>query len=180
MEHVERALPATHSMNNYSTSSQSSDLESSFSMSNPLKPALRAFGKKAKVPRPPNAFILYRQHWHPHYRQNNKNMHNNDISKEIGKRWKAESDFERAKYKKLAEDLKAKHTSLYPDYQYAPRKPGEKKRRMTARKLENLRGAQSMHEAAAFSSPESSSISGVDSPSQGISNGYDIKFSTLR
>lgn len=125
---------------------------------------LRAFGKKAKVPRPPNAFILYRQHWHPHYKQYNKTMHNNDISKELGRRWKTEPDHVKQKYKTLAEELKAKHAAQYPDYQYAPRKPGEKKRRMTARKLEKLRQARNVQEASDFPSSESSSISGVDSP----------------
>lgn len=95
-------------------------------------------------------------------------MHNNDISKELGKRWKTEPDHIKDKYKALAEELKAKHAAQYPDYQYAPRKPGEKKRRMTARKLEKLRGAQHVQEASTFPSPECSSISVVDSPGQFI------------
>ena len=35
--------------------------------------------KKAKVPRPPNAFILYRQHHHPLIKAKNPDMHNNQI-----------------------------------------------------------------------------------------------------
>ena len=34
---------------------------------------------KSKVPRPPNAFILYRQHHHPIIKDENPNMHNNQI-----------------------------------------------------------------------------------------------------
>lgn len=131
---------------------------------------LRAFGKKSKVPRPPNAFILYRQHWHPHYKQYNKSMHNNDISKEIGKRWKTEPEHTKHKYKMLAQELKEKHAAQYPNYQYAPRKPGEKKRRMTARKLAKLRETQQFQEATNFLSPESVSVSGIRSPSQNLSD----------
>ncbi|KAL9023543.1 MAG: hypothetical protein Q9196_007138, partial [Gyalolechia fulgens] len=38
----------------------------------------------------------------------------------------------------MAEDIKKKHLSAHPDYQYQPRKPAEKKRRMTRRKAEEL------------------------------------------
>lgn len=144
-------------------------------------PILRAFGKKAKVPRPPNAFTLYRQHWHPHYKQYNKSMHNNDISKELGRRWKTEPDHIKEKYKSLAEDLKAKHAAQYPDYQYAPRKPGEKKRRMTAKKLEKLRWAWNVQEVSTLPSPESSSVSGVDcpghfTPTTNITDAFNFNF----
>ncbi|KAK5087060.1 hypothetical protein LTR05_004231 [Lithohypha guttulata] len=122
------------------------------------RPDLRSFGKKSKIPRPPNAFILYRQHFHPSFKQHNKNMHNNDISKELGKRWKAEPEHVKAKYKKLAQELKAKHAVQHPNYQYAPRKPGEKKRRMTTRKLAKLREARNLQETSTFPSPGSASI----------------------
>ena len=36
---------------------------------------------KDKVPRPPNAFIIYRQEWHPKVVKENPNLHNNDICK---------------------------------------------------------------------------------------------------
>ena len=56
----------------------------------------------------------------------------------LGKKWKSESDEVKAHYKKLADDIKAKHMQDHPDYQYAPRKPSEKKRRMTARRAAEL------------------------------------------
>lgn len=37
--------------------------------------------KGAKVPRPPNAFILYRQHYHPILKDEHPEYHNNDICK---------------------------------------------------------------------------------------------------
>ena len=35
--------------------------------------------KAAKVPRPPNAFILYRQHHHPKLKEAHPNLSNNEI-----------------------------------------------------------------------------------------------------
>ena len=43
-------------------------------------------------------------------------------------------------YKKMADDLKRKHVREHPGYSYQPRKPAEKKRRMTRRKAEALAG----------------------------------------
>lgn len=37
--------------------------------------------KPAKVPRPPNAFILYRQHHHPLVKERSPELHNNEICK---------------------------------------------------------------------------------------------------
>ena len=62
----------------------------------------------------------------------------------LGKRWKAEPDEVKARYKQLADDIKAKHMQEHPDYQYAPRKPSEKKRRMTARRAAELAHAGDM------------------------------------
>lgn len=35
--------------------------------------------KRVKVPRPPNAFILYRKHYHAIFKARNPSMHNNEI-----------------------------------------------------------------------------------------------------
>lgn len=42
--------------------------------------------KKTKVPRPPNAFILYRQHHHPLVKAEYPDMHNNQICKSISRK----------------------------------------------------------------------------------------------
>lgn len=39
----------------------------------------KAAAKVAKVPRPPNSFILYRQHHHPIIKAQNPDYHNNRI-----------------------------------------------------------------------------------------------------
>nr|ACS91132.1 HMG [Nannizzia gypsea]ACS91145.1 HMG [Nannizzia gypsea] len=90
--------------------------------------------KGPKVPRPPNAFILYRQHHHPVIKAAHPEYHNNDISILLGKKWKAETSETKAHFKALAEEIKKKHAEENPGYQYAPRKPSEKKRRCTNRR----------------------------------------------
>lgn len=56
----------------------------------------------------------------------------------LGKQWKAEDDLIKDNFKLMADDLKKKHFLDHPEYQYQPRKPAEKKRRMTRRKAEAL------------------------------------------
>ncbi len=56
----------------------------------------------------------------------------------LGTQWKNEAESTKARYINLAQKLKVKHFLEHPDYQYQPRKPSEKKRRMTRRKAAAL------------------------------------------
>ncbi|KAL2793305.1 hypothetical protein BJX66DRAFT_306190 [Aspergillus keveii] len=98
----------------------------------PAKPRA-ASAKPPKIPRPPNAFILYRQHHHPKVKEAYPDFSNNEISVILGKQWRSEPDEARLHFKSMAEEFKKKHAEEYPDYQYTPRKPSEKKRRATSR-----------------------------------------------
>ncbi|KAL4894195.1 mating type protein MAT1-2-1 [Aspergillus ambiguus] len=89
--------------------------------------------KTAKVPRPPNAFILYRQHHHPKVKEAHPHLSNNEISIILGKQWKSEGDETKVHFRNLAEEFKRKHAEDHPDYHYSPRKPSEKKRRTSSR-----------------------------------------------
>ncbi|PLB51676.1 mating-type HMG-box protein MAT1-2 [Aspergillus steynii IBT 23096] len=89
--------------------------------------------KPAKVPRPPNAFILYRQHHHPKVKEAYPAFSNNEISVILGKQWKAETEDVKMQFRHQAEDLKRKHAEEHPDYHYSPRKPSERKRRASSR-----------------------------------------------
>lgn len=51
----------------------------------------------------------------------------------IGKKWRAEPEEGKLHFKNLADEFKKKHAEEYPDYQYTPRKPSEKKRRAASR-----------------------------------------------
>lgn len=110
----------------------------------------RPVAKKDKPPRPPNAFILYRQRHHPLLRAKFPNLHNNQICKWdenhlkyptndlqaiiLGKQWQLANEETKAHFKKAADIIKQRHVQAYPNYQYQPRKPFEKKRRMTRRR----------------------------------------------
>ncbi|OCT48545.1 hypothetical protein CLCR_04128 [Cladophialophora carrionii] len=106
---------------------------------------LRQPDKKTKVTRPPNAFILYRTYYHPILLQSRPDLANNDISVMLGKQWKSESEEVKNEWKAKAAQVKKQHALENPGYQYAPRKPSEKKRRMTARKLAKLQAAKDPH-----------------------------------
>ncbi|KAL8781512.1 MAG: hypothetical protein Q9213_005985 [Squamulea squamosa] len=104
----------------------------------PIEPKSKINSKKDKIARPPNAFILYRQHHHPIVKSQNPDCHNNQISIMLGQQWQNETADIKGQFKSMAEEIKKKHLSAHPNYQYQPRKPAEKKRRMTRRKAEKL------------------------------------------
>ncbi|KAF4989854.1 hypothetical protein FGRMN_8855 [Fusarium graminum] len=75
-----------------------------------------------KIPRPRNAFILYRQHHQAQVVARNPNISNPDISKIIGEQWKDESQEVKDNWKSLADEEKQRHQLQYPDYRYQPRR----------------------------------------------------------
>ncbi|KAK3902739.1 HMG box protein [Staphylotrichum tortipilum] len=75
-----------------------------------------------KVPRPRNAFILYRQHHQSEVVQQNPGLANPDISKIIGEKWREEPEECKNLWKQLAEEEKQRHQRQYPDYRYQPRR----------------------------------------------------------
>lgn len=94
-----------------------------------------------KVPRPRNAFILFRQHYHKIIfkeqseilLKSKKNAADNDttvdsfklnstVSKAIGMKWKNLPAEERSHWTDLAEKEKIEHSLKYPDYKYVPKR----------------------------------------------------------
>ncbi|KAJ4306699.1 slightly ste11-like protein [Collariella sp. IMI 366227] len=75
-----------------------------------------------KVPRPRNAFILYRQHHQAQVVQHNPGLANPEISKIIGEQWRDEPEDRKNQWKLLAEEEKQRHQRQYPDYRYQPRR----------------------------------------------------------
>ncbi|EZF34905.1 hypothetical protein H109_01038 [Trichophyton interdigitale MR816] len=85
-------------------------------------------GPEPKIPRPRNAFILFRQHLQSSVAAENPGLPNPDISKIIGKIWKGLPLKEQEPWKKHADEEKARHLQKYPGYRYQPRRPGRKRR----------------------------------------------------
>ncbi|KAK8038946.1 hypothetical protein PG993_007357 [Apiospora rasikravindrae] len=81
--------------------------------------------KAPKVPRPRNAFILYRQHYQAIVAAKNPGLANPDISKLIGEQWREQPEEVKNSWKRLAEEEKVRHQRQYPDYRYQPRRGGK-------------------------------------------------------
>ncbi|KAF2141237.1 uncharacterized protein K452DRAFT_298636 [Aplosporella prunicola CBS 121167] len=79
-----------------------------------------------KIPRPRNAFILYRQHHQAAIVAQHPGLANPEISKIIGEQWRAQSDSVRNEWKILAEEEKLRHQQQYPEYRYQPRRGGRR------------------------------------------------------
>ncbi|CAG8497836.1 4052_t:CDS:10 [Ambispora leptoticha] len=78
--------------------------------------------KKPYIPRPPNSFILYRQHHHPLILNQNPGINNSEISRIIADHWRNLNEHEKQEWKRKAEEAKETHMKAYPDYKYQPRR----------------------------------------------------------
>lgn len=69
-----------------------------------------------------NAFMVWSQIERRKICEIHPDMHNADISKQLGKRWKKLNEIERQPFIEEAERLRELHQREYPDYKYRPRK----------------------------------------------------------
>lgn len=81
-----------------------------------------------RIPRPRNAFILFRQKYHQCVLDEGTVIRTNpEVSRELGRRWRALGDEERDHWNQLAEEEKTNHAKKYPGYRYTPRRNGKNK-----------------------------------------------------
>ncbi|THH18118.1 hypothetical protein EW146_g2819 [Bondarzewia mesenterica] len=107
--------------------------------------------KDAHIPRPPNAFIIFRRLHSTAIKEQlvassravgegadveNSNIAQAALSKTASTLWRAMSREEQQPYYNLAEVEKQEHATLYPDYQYAPKKKAEKEKNSRQTKAE--------------------------------------------
>ncbi|KAI9640070.1 slightly ste11-like protein [Ciborinia camelliae] len=78
-----------------------------------------------KIPRPRNAFILYRQHYQAQVVAQHPGLANPEISKIIGEQWRDQAPSVKEEWKRLAEEEKQRHQRQYPNYRYQPRRAGK-------------------------------------------------------
>ncbi|CAB4376036.1 unnamed protein product [Rhizophagus irregularis] len=78
--------------------------------------------KKPYIPRPPNSFILYRQHHHPLILNQHPGINNSEISRIIADHWRNLPNPEKEEWKRKADEAKQRHMKAWPDYKYQPRR----------------------------------------------------------
>jgi len=90
-----------------------------------LSPCKKTRGKKGRITRPQNAFILYRKDFQDKIKKENPEADFMEISKIAGTWWKNETDQTRNNYILLSTLHSTVHQELFPDYYYKP-KPRQK------------------------------------------------------
>ncbi|XP_022088964.1 transcription factor SOX-4-like [Acanthaster planci] len=106
------------------------------------------------IKRPMNAFMVWSQIERRKIMETQPEMHNAEISKRLGRRWKTLNDSQKSPYVEEAERLRLLHMQEYPDYKYRPRKKAK-----PANKQENptRNGGVSKHKHSSKSKSKNSS-----------------------
>ena len=89
----------------------------------------------AHVKRPMNAFMVWSQIERHKMIEETPNCNHAEISKLLGKRWRALSQQERNPYIEEAERLRQLHMAEFPDYKYRPRKKARTKKASESKRL---------------------------------------------
>ncbi|PIL30883.1 transcription factor [Ganoderma sinense ZZ0214-1] len=113
----------------------------SCSGSSPTRSSHSRKKKPGHIPRPPNAFLIFRSElWNKEKIKGSVERDHRQISRIAGRYWQELSDAERAPYHVLAEKAKRDHAELYPDYKYSPvyRKDKATKRKAKAEDTEKV------------------------------------------
>ena len=137
-------------------------------------------GKPKKIPRPPNAWIIYRtdrlNEWKESRSPYDPPVKQADISRMIALRWKHESGPMKLEYEKRAAIAKAEHKKKYPNYKYNPMSKQAKAKMRAEEREEKKRVREEAKAAKAAERKVSNGSRGRSSPR--TPSGSNVKLET--